>query len=103
MSFLFVEDDVEIDDIADWPHYDYSRMDEGGWTEAIELAKDIVVRWNQFHDVRPILKDFGVAAASDRVQNIVKQFNPSPDFTIQILDPDDWSGENFFIGKDINE
>lgn len=75
LSFLLSEDETEIDDVAAWPHYDHSKMSEGGWDDAIELANDIAEIWNQDRDAIPIFIDFATAATSEKVQRVVNQFN----------------------------
>lgn len=95
LSFLFSEDSAEIDDIAAWPHYDYSKMNEGGWEDALDLANDIAEIWNEDKDAMPIFMDFGTAATSENVNKVINRFNLSPEFTVQVLDPDDSNSENF--------
>ena len=95
LSLLFSDEDAEIDDIAGWPHYDFSKMSEGGWDEAQELASDIAEIWEQDHDALPIFMDFGTAATSEKVINVVNRFNRASDFVVQVLDPDDSNSENY--------
>ncbi|BDM65676.1 hypothetical protein NFHSH190041_31280 [Shewanella sp. NFH-SH190041] len=95
LSLLFSEDNVEINDIAAWPYFNYSEMNEGGWDEAKELANNIAEIWEQNKDVFPILLDFATAATAEKVTQAIGQFNRSPDFFIQVLNPDDHESQNF--------
>lgn len=53
VSFLFSEDSAAEDDIAAWPHFDYSKIFAGDWEQARELAKRMNEKWATNND--PIL------------------------------------------------
>lgn len=95
ISFLFAEDTSEEDDIADWPYFDYSKIFEGGWDQAKDLAKRMNEIWIQDNDPIQFFLDFGSAATSDKVSAIIKKFNLAPDFRVQVLNPDNSNSENF--------
>ena len=95
VSFLFSEDSEEDDDIAAWPYFDYSKIFEGGWDQAKELAKKMNEIWLEDNDPTPFFLDFGSAATSEKVTKLIKQFKLAPDFRVQVLNPDDSNSENF--------
>nr|WP_086939930.1 hypothetical protein [Thaumasiovibrio occultus] len=95
ISFLFAQDSSDVDDIAAWPHFDYSKIFEGGWDKAKVLAKEMNEIWRKDNDPIPFFLDFGSAATSEKVTNIINRFKLSPDFSVQVLNPDDPNSENF--------
>lgn len=94
LSFLFTEHDPE-DDIASWANYDYSGLTEGKWKEAEELASEMFSLFGDCNDGKGPFIDFAKAATSKKVKEIINQFNLSPDFTIQVLHPDDDGNGNY--------
>ena len=97
-SFLFSHDDIEEDDIASWPHYDFTDMSEGQWEEGKEIARDINAIWEESFDAFPIFLDFASAATSEKVNNVLKKFNLAPDFKVQVLDSDNSDSPNYCEG-----
>ncbi|PSU86453.1 hypothetical protein C0W35_22290 [Photobacterium kishitanii] len=95
ISFLFSEDSEEEDDIAAWRYFDYSKIFEGGWDQAKELAMKMNEIWVEDNDPIPFLLDFNSAATSEKVTYVINQFKLAPDFRVQVLNPDDSNSENF--------
>lgn len=95
LSLLFEGDNAELDDVAAWPYYNCSNINEGGWDEAKELSLQMNNIWEKERDATPIFLDFASAALSEKVTSAVQKFRLSEDFIIQLLDPDDSESENF--------
>ncbi len=97
ISFLFEGDKIvgmdEIaadDEIADWPFYDISGINEGRWPEAESLAAEMAGDWNDSDnpELIPFLQDFAKAAQSSKLKQALSGLNLADDFTFQILNPD---------------
>ncbi|WP_417594711.1 hypothetical protein [Oceanospirillum sp.] len=97
ISFLFEGDkiigmdDIAADDeIADWPFYDLSGINEGRWPEAEALAADLAGIWNDSDnpELPPFLHDFAKACQSPRLKQALSGLNLADDFTFQILNAD---------------
>lgn len=97
ISFLFEGDQIvgmdEVaadDEIADWPFYDISGINEGRWPEAEPLAAEMAGDWNDSDnpELIPFLQDFARAAQSPELKQALSALNLADDFTFQILNPD---------------
>lgn len=97
ISFLFEGDKIvgmdEIaadDEIADWPFYDISGINEGRWPEAEPLAAEMAGDWNDSDNpvLTPFLQDFAKALQSPKLKQALSDLNLADDFTFQILNPD---------------
>ncbi len=106
ISFLFEGDkivgmdDIAADDeIADWPFYDLSGINEGRWPEAEPLAAEMSGIWNDSPDIERFLKDFAAALKSEKVQDALSPLTLASDFTFQILNPDQDDSPNYCMER----
>lgn len=97
ISFLFAGDKIvgmdEIaadDEIADWPFYDISGINEGRWPEAEPLAAEMAGDWNDSDnpELIPFLRDFAQATQSPEIKQALSALTLADDFSFQILNPD---------------
>ena len=95
LSLYFTGDAADINDVASWPNFNYSKMSEGSWPEGKELAIIMNKEWEETTDATPFFLDFGTAACSDKVKETLEMFNLSSDFIIQVLDPDNRKSGNY--------
>lgn len=106
ISFLFEGDKIvgmdelaEDDEIADWPFYDISGINEGRWPEAESLAAEMAGVWNDSDnpELIPFLRDFAKAAQSLELKQALSGLNLADDFTFQILNPDQDNSPNYYL------
>ena len=95
LSLYFTENSADINDVASWPNFNFSKMSEGGWPEGKELAIIMNQEWEETTDAIPYFLDFGTAASSDKVKETLEMFNLANDFKIQVLNPDERNSENY--------
>ncbi len=95
ISLLFSDEIADVEDIASWEHYDFSKMSEGHWNEALTLADEMYHIWEKDCNIPPVLNDFATAVNSEKVIRVLKQLKLSDDFSIQILNPDKPSEGNY--------
>ncbi|MFG1490491.1 hypothetical protein ABMA58_14675 [Oceanospirillum sp. HFRX-1_2] len=106
ISFLFEGDKIvgmdELaadDEIADWPFYDISGINEGRWPEAESLAAEMAGVWNDSDnpELIPFLQDFAKAAQTLELKSALSDLNLADDFTFQILNPDQDNSPNYYL------
>jgi len=106
ISFLFEGDQIvgmdEVaadDEIADWPFYDISGINEGRWPEAESLAAEMAGDWNDSDnpELIPFLQDFAKAAQSPELKQALSVLNLADDFTFQVLNPDLDNSPNYCL------
>lgn len=106
ISFLFEGDKIvgmdEVaadDEIADWPFYDISGINEGRWPEAEPLAAEMAGDWNDSDnpELIPFLQDFAEAAQSPTLKQALSALKLADDFTFQILNPDLDNSPNYCL------
>jgi hypothetical protein len=98
ISFLFSEDvvndpslvaaDGEDDEVAAWPHYNYSRYAEGEWPEARETCEAMEDKWGENEDAEPFFVQAGEVLRNQTIQEIINKFNRSLNFELTVYDPD---------------
>ncbi len=78
-------------------------MNEGKWKEAKDVANKMYEEWSVDRNPIPIFKYFAEAVSSEKVSNVIKKFNLSSDFVVQILNPDDSLSENFIAENNLKK
>jgi hypothetical protein len=95
VSFLFSEDTCDRDDIAAWPHYDYSKFNEGGWEMAKPVAAQLAKEWSEDSDTIGILRRESLVVKLPSIQRALTKFKLAKDFTVQVLNSDDSNSPNY--------
>ncbi len=96
LSFLCEGDAADEDDIAAWPHYNFSAINEGKWQSAKPICEQIEAQWNETLDVVPVLKMVANCLRFENVQDAISQLPRASDFQIQVLNSDDADSPNYF-------
>ena len=95
LSFLLSSDKCGRAFIADWPYYNYSKLNEGEWPAAKPVAEYINERWVQDCDLMGILKGVAMVVRSPAVTKQLENFRLAPKFEVQVLNPDDANSPNY--------
>ena len=85
------------DDVASWPLYNFSAMEEGEWQSAEPICAVLSTQWeSQEPNLVPMLQLVVQALKSEPVQQALSQLPQAADFRIQVLDPDDPESPNYY-------
>ena len=95
VSFLFSEDECDSEDIAAWPHYDYSEFNEGGWLQAKPIAEQLAKEWEKDSNIVGILKREALVVTFPKVREAISRFTLAKDFKVQVLNSDDSNSPNY--------
>jgi len=95
ISFLFTEDKCDRSDIAAWPHYDYSKLNEGGWNLAKPYAEELAKEWRKNPDIISILKRESKVVKLPSVCEALSKLKLAESFKIQVLNSDDNDSPNY--------
>ena len=95
VSLLFSEDKCDLDDIASWPYYDYSKYNEGGWASADSTVERLSREWKENSNIAGILKQESLVLNLPSVQEALSNFSLAKNFTIQVLNSDDSNSPNY--------
>lgn len=96
LSFLCEGDMAEEEDVADWPLYNVSNIQEGEWLEALPICRLLNTKWKEEANLAPMLEMFASALKSAQVQKAIGQLPLASTFKIQLLDPDDPDSPNYY-------
>ncbi|ACA85492.1 hypothetical protein [Shewanella woodyi] len=101
LSLLFSDDQCARDDIAAWPHYDYSKFSEGGWCSAQPVAKQLACEWEKTSDIVGILKREAQVVNLPCIQEVLSSFKLAAEFRVQVLNSDDSHSPNYlYLGTE---
>lgn len=95
LSALCAGDTCQIEDIADWPHYNFSAIEEGRWPEAAHVCNRMNACWNAGVIANDFYELFGEAMKSQLVQAELRKFKLSEDFSVTLLNPDSKNSKNY--------
>lgn len=96
LSILIAGDECDPRDVAGWPHYNISGLQEGKWPEAAGVCKEMQRLWEA--DTSLSKNFFQLVAAiimSGKVGLAISKFTRSEAFVVTLFDPDDEKSENF--------
>lgn len=95
LSLLLSGDDCDRSHIANWPYYDYSKLNEGEWPAARPVAEYLNEWWAQGADLEVILKGVAMVMRSPAVIKKLESFRLALEFEVQVLNPDDVNSPNY--------
>lgn len=98
LSLLFSGERNFINDIANWPSYNFSKQQEGKWPEAEVLCKEMAKAWSaKLIDAEAFFLATADALKADDVQNAIISFERSENFCITLFNPDSPKASNYYI------
>jgi hypothetical protein len=95
LSVLLADDCCDVDDIAAWPHYNFSSIQEGKWADAVDICQRMRIQWESGVEPNRFFKLFGAAMKSSRVRSALNEFNRSEGFCLTLFDPDSPKSGNY--------
>lgn len=90
LSALFSDDSSDSDDIADWPNYNFSQIEEGKWSSIEPYCEQMNEYWQRDGgSSKQFFRAVSEVMHRDDIQNTITQFQLSSNFQITVFDPDD--------------
>ncbi|KQV54017.1 hypothetical protein ASD07_05605 [Duganella sp. Root336D2] len=97
LSALCVGDACQLEDIAGWPHYNFSAVQEGGWPEAADVCARMEACWKRGVAANDFFELFGAAMNSQLVLAQLEEFNRTEDFGVTLMNPDAKNSRNYCV------
>ena len=76
------------EDVASWPHYNFTKIQEGQWPDAEELANVMLIDFENGKSTEIYFREAAKVMKSEEVQAVLSNMNLSSDFTINLKHPD---------------
>jgi len=89
-------DDADEGNIADWPLYNCACLQASEWGAAEPICSTLKQEWEKTRNILPILQIVARVMKTVGVQQAIQPLPRTPTFRIQILNPDDPDGPNYF-------